>query len=126
MLGAYFNPALGVTGADTLFVDARLAQDLSPRWRVGGAISAGFTMPRADLLAAGSTIRSQAFSFDVTRSDTLLSGDQIGLRISQPLRVSGGALRFALPVAYDYSTESAIYGLQDLSLTPGGRERQVL
>jgi len=36
--------------------------------------------------------------------------------------VSGGSIRFDLPVGYDYTTETAIFGVQDLSLAPDGRE----
>ena len=46
----------------------------------------------------------------------------MGLRVSQPLRVSGGELAFDLPVAFDYATETPILGRQSLSLSPEGRE----
>jgi hypothetical protein len=74
------------------------------------------------LIGAGSQIRTQSWSFDITRSGTIFRGDKIGLRISQPLRVSGGGINFDLPVAYDYTTESPIFGRQTLSLSPAGRE----
>ncbi|MFU7529518.1 S8 family peptidase [Qipengyuania sp. ASV99] len=123
LLGAYFNPAVGIAGADTLFLVARMARQIGTYWRAGAAFRGGFTRPRGGaLLGAGSQIETQSWSFDLTRRGAFLDGDSIGLRLSQPLRVSGGALHFDLPVAYDYASESAILGRQSLSLTPSGRE----
>jgi len=59
---------------------------------------------------------------DLIRRNAFQRGDSIGLRVSQPLKVSGGGLNFVLPVAYDYASESAILGHQTLSLNPSGRE----
>ena len=46
----------------------------------------------------------------------------MGVRVSQPLRVSSGGLNLDLPVAYDYTTESPIFGAQRINLAPEGRE----
>ena len=54
--------------------------------------------------------------------DVLIPGDQLSLRLSQPLRVSGGGLNFALPTSYDYATQTAQWGTRTLSLAPSGRE----
>ena len=54
--------------------------------------------------------------------NALMRGDTLGLRIAQPLRVIGGGLDVTLPTAYDYDNESPIYGIQRISLSPGGRE----
>jgi hypothetical protein len=123
LLGAYFNPALGLGGADTLFLDGRVVQRVGQHWRLAAAYRAGVTRPRGGaLVGAGSQLATQGWSFDLARRGTLRNGDSLGLRISQPLRVSGGALLLDLPVAYDYASESAIFGRQSLSLTPQGRE----
>ncbi len=123
LLGAHFNPAFGLTGADTVFVGGQFARRVGTDWRIGAAYRAGFTNPRGGvLIGAGSQIRTQSWSFDITRRGTIFRGDNIGLRISQPLRVSGGGINFDLPVAYDYATESPIFGRQTLSLSPAGRE----
>ena len=123
LLGGHFHDALGIQGADTLFFDAEAGHEFARSWRIGGAYRHGFTRPRGSaLVGTGSQLQSQAWSFDVTRYGALTRGDSLGLRVSQPLRVSGGALLLDLPVAYDYATESAIFGRQRLSLSPEGRE----
>lgn len=123
LLGGHFTSGFGISGADTLFVDGRLSRRFAGRWRMGAAWRSGFTQPRAGtLLAAGSQIVTQSWSLDLTRRGTFQRSDSIGVRVSQPLRVSGGALNFDLPIAYDYATESAIFGRQRLSLAPEGRE----
>jgi len=38
------------------------------------------------------------------------------------LRVSGGGLNLELPTGFDYASESAIFGIQRLNLSPEGRE----
>jgi hypothetical protein len=58
----------------------------------------------------------------MTRVSVLTSGDTLGVRISQPLRVEGGGLRLNLPSSFDYATETPGYSIQRLSLTPYGRE----
>jgi len=123
LLGAHFNPAFGLEGADTVFLDGRFGYLIDPKWRVGAAYRAGFTTPRGgSLIGAGSQVETRAWSFDVTRRGNFFSGDSIGLRVSQPVRVTAGAIQFDLPVGYDYATESAIFGRQSLSLAPEGRE----
>nr|WP_050750474.1 S8 family peptidase [Erythrobacter sp. NAP1] len=123
LLGGYFNPAFGISGADSVFLDGRLVQRIGSRWRLGGAYRAGFTRPRGSaLIGAGSQVETQGWSIDLTQAGLFQHHDSIGLRVSQPLRVTGGALNFDLPVAYDYATESAILGRQSLNLAPAGRE----
>jgi hypothetical protein len=123
LLGAHFNPALGMQGAQSIFLDGRLVRDLAERWQVGASYRAGLTRPLGGAqIGEGSHIATQGWSFDLSRSGTFLPGDSLGLRVSQPLRVIGGALRLDLPVAYDYATDSAITGRQLLSLSPSGRE----
>ncbi len=123
VLGAFFNPAFGVAGADTAFLDGRLSHRVGSEWRLGAAFRAGMTRPRSGgMVGAGSRIASNAWSFDLIRYGAILRGDSVGLRISQPLRVSGGTVRFDLPTSYDYATETAIMSSQALSLRPEGRE----
>jgi hypothetical protein len=74
------------------------------------------------LLAGGGMLKSNAFSFDVARTNAFANGDMLSFRIAQPLRVTSGGLALNLPVAYDYATLSTTYGLRRLSLAPTGRE----
>ncbi|WP_369410140.1 S8 family peptidase [Erythrobacter crassostreae] len=123
LLGGHFNSALGLTGADTMFVDGNAVWRFAPSWRLGVSGRAGVTNPRGgELLGGGSQLLSEAWSLDLTRRGTFTGGDAIGFRVSQPLRVSGGGLNLDLPVAYDYATETPIIGRQKLSLSPEGRE----
>jgi hypothetical protein len=123
LLGAHFNPALGLQGAQSVFLDGRLSRFIGGSWQVGATYRAGFTRPLGgSLIGAGSMINTQGWSLDLTRYGFFGKTDSLGLRFSQPLRVNGGAIQFELPVDYDYATESAIAGRQALSLTPSGRE----
>ncbi|WP_328705831.1 S8 family peptidase [Erythrobacter rubeus] len=123
LLGGHFNSVLGLQGADTLYLDADIAQRLGRNWRAGAAFRRGVTQPRGGaLIGAGSRIDTDAWSIDLVRLSTLAAGDTLGIRVSQPLRVSGGGLNLDLPVAYDYASETPIIGRQTLLLSPEGRE----
>jgi hypothetical protein len=123
VLGARLHDAFGARGADSLFLDASLTWPIAPGWRVGGAWREGFTYARAGgLVAGGSRLTSNAWSFDIERRGVFTDRDSVALRLSQPLRVSSGGLRLDLPVAYDYDTLSATNGISTLNLTPKGRE----
>ena len=123
LLGAHFNPVLGLQGAQSIFLDGRVSRFIDRRWQVGASYRAGFTRPQGgSLIGAGSQINTTGWSLDLTRFGVFSRSDTLGLRFSQPLRVGGGALQLELPVDYDYAAESAIAGRQALSLTPSGRE----
>ena len=123
VLGAYFAQGLGVSGADSLFIDAAGGIDLPANWRLGASWRQGFTRPqRSDLVAAGSGFTSNAWSFDLTRQGVFGLADTLGFRVAQPLRVTSGGIAFDLPVGYDYSTRTATYGTRHISLAPTGRE----
>ena len=123
VLGGYFHSALGGNGADTGFVDMKLRRAFAGQWEAGASWRQGVTMPRAGgLLDGGSRIVSNAWSFDLSRRSVFGERDRLGFRVSQPLRVASGGLELTLPVAYDYATESAIFGSQRFNLAPEGRE----
>lgn len=124
LLGAYFNPVLsGEGGAKTVFLDGKVSRELGAHWRLGASVRAGLTRPTGGALNRSTTqIVTQGWSLDLMRYGVFSGSDSLGLRVSQPLRVSSGAIQFDLPVDYDYATESAILGRQSLSLTPSGRE----
>jgi hypothetical protein len=56
-----------------------------------------------------STLATQAFAFDVTRTAIFGRGDSLSVRWSEPLRVTNGGI--------------ALTGLDLINLTPSGRER---
>ena len=123
VMGALFAPVFGMRGADTLFLDSSAGYEFAGSWRLGAAWRQGWTQLRtAGLVASGSRFTSNGWSVDLSRTDTLTPGDSIGLRLSQPLRVSGGGIGLTLPVAYDYATLTPSFGARYLPLAPSGRE----
>jgi hypothetical protein len=123
VLGAWFNPAIGQGGADTAFLDGMARWQIGNGWVLGGDLRLGVTRPqRVGMIVSGSRFFSQAWAFDLARGNVLASGDTLGLRMSQPLRVEGGGLNLNLPATYDYATETPGYAVQHLSLSPQGRE----
>jgi len=123
VLGAWFHESLGAHGADSAFADISLRSPLGSRWHLGGSYRQGLTMARnSQLIASGSRLWSNAWSLDISRQGNVVSGDSLGLRISQPLRVTSGGLRLNLPTGFDYASETPVYGLQRLTLAPDGRE----
>ena len=122
LLGGHFNPSLGFRGADTMFLDGEIGRQIGP-WRVGGAVRYGITRPRGSAqVASGSRLTSEAWSLDLSHGNVFGAGHTVGLRFSQPLRVSGGEFALDLPIAFDYATETPIIGRQVLNLSPEGRE----
>jgi len=123
LLGARFHEAFGLDGASTLFLDSRLAWNLAPGWRLGATFRQGRTSAQGGgLVAAGSHLTSRAWSLDLERSGVLTNWDFVAVRLSQPLRVEGGALRLLLPSDYSYETRMPEYGIRSLALAPQGRE----
>lgn len=108
LLGARFSPLFGSTGSRSWFADGRA------EWRAGG-----WTLGAAGRLGwsrAGDTlVRSSAVGIDLAKSG-------FAVRLSQPLRVSGGAFALTLPVSYDYETGAVGYAERRLNLSPEGRE----
>jgi len=123
LLGARFHDAFGLSGADTLFLDARAGWNLAPGWRLGATLRQGRTSAREHgLVASGSNLVSRAWSLDLERRGVFSTYDSLGVRLSQPLRVESGALNLSLPVGYSYDTLLAEYGTRSLALAPRGRE----
>ncbi|MEO6387623.1 MAG: S8 family peptidase [Croceibacterium sp.] len=123
LLGGRFHDAFGLTGADTVFLDAQGGWNIAPRWRLGGALRQGWTSARSGgLVASGSRLTSRAWSLDLSRQGVFALDDSLGLRLSQPLRVESGALDLTLPVAYSYATLLPEYATRTLALSPQGRE----
>ena len=122
LLGARFHDAFGLSGANTLFLDAHAGWNLAPGWRLGASFRQGRTSAHEAGLVAGSTLTSRAWSLDLERRGVFSAYDSLGLRLSQPLRVESGSLNLRLPVGYNYDTLLADYGTRSLALAPRGRE----
>ena len=123
VLGARFHEGFGLQGSDTLFLNADIGWQLSDDWRAGAAYRRGFTHLRsAPLVADGSALSSDGWSLDLQRRGLFAQDDSLALRLSQPLRVSSGALNLRLPSSFDYATMTPDYAVRTLSLSPEGRE----
>lgn len=123
LLGAQFQPGLGLHGADTLFLDFSAGWSMGTDWRLGASLRQGQTRARSGaLVASGSRLTTRGFALDLQRRNVLARGDALALRLSQPLRVEGGQLGLSLPSSWDYATLSAQSTLHWLALEPSGRE----
>jgi hypothetical protein len=116
LLGARFHEAFGLSGADTLFLDAHAGWDLAPGLRLGASFRQGRTSAREAGLVEGSNLTSRAWSLDLEWRGVVSGNDGLGVRVSQPLRVESGALNLRLPVGYSYETLLADYGTRSLAL----------
>lgn len=123
VLGARFHQALGVGGADSIFLDFEGAWRPANSWRLGAAWRQGHTRVRgAGLLESGSSMVSSGWSLDVVRTGVFAVNDSLAFRVSQPLRVQSGGLNLDLPIAYSYDTLTVTRGIKRLRLVPRGRE----
>lgn len=122
-LGAVLHNGFKSGGADSLFLDANGEWHFAQDWRLGAAWRSGFTWAKTgDTIAAGSHLRTSAWSLDLGREDLIKRGDSLGLRVSQPLRVESGGLSLNLPIGYSYETLRPTFGNVMIPLVPHGRE----
>lgn len=116
LLGGRMGAALGGGGSQSLFLDLEARRGLGSGWSLGLNARRGWTS-----FAAGK-FESGAYGADLAKLGVLGSGDRLGLRVSQPLRIEQGGLNLLLPTAYDYDSGAATSSMVDFSLAPGGRE----
>ncbi len=109
VLGARFLGGLGGGGATTWFADARATLPPANKWRLSAEYRRGWTLIPAGAARGNSTLATQAFAFDVTRTAVFARDDSLSVRWSEPLRVTNGGI--------------ALTGLDLISLAPSGRER---
>jgi hypothetical protein len=123
ILGARFANFIGRSGARGLFVDGNMEAALGQDWSIGTSWRQGWTYANAGSTLTGqSLLKSNAFSFDVTRANAFAYGDRLAFRFAQPLRVTSGGLTLNVPIAYDYATLTPTFGIRHFSLAPQGRE----
>jgi len=128
LLGAKFSAGLGAPRATSWFLDASARLDAGGGWSIGGVLRQGWTI--ADVrygLDGGGTIRTGAFAADIAKLGVFGDTDRAGLRIAQPLRVSGGGLSLDLPTGWSYVGTGGVseYTRQYFNLAPTGREIDV-
>jgi hypothetical protein len=122
ILGARLHEGFGPGGADSLLIDGSVS--LAPTgWQFGATWRSGVTRPHAGgTVLPGSTLVTSAWAVDAVRDTVFMSGDSLGLRVSQPLRVERGGIALNLPVDYSYATQTASFAARTLALSPTGRE----
>jgi Subtilase family len=126
ILGASSNIWTGSSGAKSYFADAKAKIELGSGWLLGASYRHGWTrLGAAGLRQNADWLQTNAWSADVTRFGIFSLKDQLALRFSQPLRVMKGGVNLNLPTSYDYTTLSAGFENQFVSLTPIGREQNV-
>ncbi|QIG82024.1 S8 family serine peptidase [Sphingosinithalassobacter tenebrarum] len=127
VLGARFGGALGAAGADSWFLDLAARQSLGDGFTFGASWRQGWTQARlrGGIIGSGA-IRTDGFAADIGKRGVFGRGDQLGLRVSQPLRVRDGGLDLTLPAGWDYASESVnAWSHQRVNLAPEGREIDV-
>lgn len=123
VLGGWFGGTLGQARGVSWFADtaARWQDDggwtLAARWRSGWTHAVG--------AMGGGMLASRAWSVEAGKAG-LFGGDRIDLRLSRPLRVSGGGLDLRLPGHWDYASGQVDgWTTNRLSLAPTGQETLV-
>ncbi len=111
VLGARFLSALGGEGATSWFADGRVTLVPAVNWQLRADYRHGRTLIPAGSARMGSALTTRALAIDVARTSLLTVGDSFALRWSEPLRVTSGGI--------------ALIGLDPISLTPSGHERDV-
>ena len=103
----------------TAFAGLGFAGGLPDGWRYRLGAHWGRTSAEGGAwLTATDSLRSGSYAAGLERSDVFRSGDGLGFRIRQPLRVSGG-LRFRVPTG---RTKYGELTWSEVSGTPSGRE----
>ncbi|MBS0254672.1 MAG: S8 family serine peptidase [Proteobacteria bacterium] len=120
LLGARFNPALGLGGAETMLADAGLALNPGGGWRLAAALRQGWS--RAHGAMGTVALSSRAWSLDASLAGMWRPGDSLALRLAQPMRIERGGIDLLLPVSWSYATRQASFAHETLNLAPQGRE----
>lgn len=131
VLGAFSDGALRLgDGARTRYLrlDARLQLGRSalggPVALYGRGLMARTTVPAAanSLITPDGAIASAAFEAGILASDLLAAGDQFGLRVAQPTRVTGGMVSITEITGRDYASDSLTAAQSRATLAPSGQE----
>lgn len=125
VLGAVAGSNIDVgRGAQTLALEWGSHWQLSRNWQISGTASLGQTA-----IDAGQSAFTQGVTHVVTTAfraelsgNHLLGNDELGMRVSQPLRIERGNITYNLPVSYDYFSHSAVFAPQQVGLAAEGRE----
>jgi hypothetical protein len=123
ILGGRMSASFGTGGAASLFLDGSASFDFGSGWGAYASYRRGVTsMAGSGALASGGRLSTDAWAFDVSKAGALFAGDNLALRVMQPLRVRSGGYDLSVPVSYDYTDGSVGYAQRFFNLAPTGRE----
>ncbi len=123
VLGARFGPMMGSPGSVTHFAAMRALYIGPSGLRLSGRYQRGWThVPAGGVRPEADRLVSTSWSVDAMRSHVWQPGDELALRISQPLRVARGGFNLSLPTSWDYGLSQASYAPRYFGLAPKGRE----
>ena len=99
--------------------ELRSRQGLGRQWQLSPRLDehAGHRASREN-----GRLATDAWAFDLAKSDAFRAGDWFALRVMQPLRVRSGGFDLNMPVSYDYADGSVGYERRFFNLAPTGRE----
>jgi hypothetical protein len=127
LFGGSNGGAFGVDDTETVAIN------LSGRMRVLEGVTLvgnyGLGYSRVDdredgLLRNFSGIRSDWFGLGVVADGVFSERDQVGVAVSQPLRITGGEVDYSVPYGLD-GERNILKDTQRISLTPEGHERAI-
>lgn len=122
-LGARFTPTLGAQSARSAFGRIGLWLEPADGLRLSAKWQRGWTRAAAGgALRDGGSLVSQSWSADVSHRNLFTPGDQIGLRVSHPLRVIASRFNLVLPDQWDWESGIATDRMVAMSLVPRGRQ----
>ena len=120
VLGGWFGGALGQPHATSWFADAAARWRGDGGWTLAGHWRRGWTDAFGGI--GGGLLVSRSWSVEAGKRG-LFGGDRLDVRLSQPLRVTGGGLDLRLPAHWDYAAGQVDgWTTQRLALAPTGRE----
>lgn len=126
LLGARLSSAFLTGGSTSLFVDAGVDMDLGRGWGAYASYRRGSTsVEGSGAMVESGKLTSDAFAFDISKTNAFFGGDKLAFRVMQPLRVKSGRLSMMLPTSYDYATLKTGFEEKDFNLAPSGREIDV-
>lgn len=115
LLGAASDGAFRLAdGAVTGFVGVSADLALGDGWSLFAGADAGWTRGRAasnSLVSDVGTLVATAFRLGATKADLWTEGDQAAFTVSQPLRVSSGAVSLSIPVGRNLDGSVTTYAL---------------
>jgi hypothetical protein len=123
--GRLSGELFGTGGATSWFADASVSLSLGRGWGAYAAYRRGVTSMAGGGLAQNGRLGTDAWAFDISKSNALRTGDRFALRVMQPLRVASGGYALQLPVSYDYASGAVGYDQRFFNLAPTGREIDV-